>query len=263
MSQYETWRSERIESLIGPQGILAEINRYFITEPQTLAEVAGTWSLAPEPQKGLLLSSSVDDKIEVDGKMVDGTVLVTPSSAIRFTDRLTATIIQTNGALYGIRIWDSNSESIRSFGGISVYPYNPEWVLNAEYVPSSQGRTVQFELFNQQGLTRELPSPGDIRIQIGGKSYELVTYGFFNEILLTFKDLTNGRQTYEPLRFLYIHPEPDGTVVLDFNYAFLPPCSFNQSPLFPCPLPPAQNRLAFEIEAGERKPLLKEDSKKS
>ncbi|QWU14901.1 hypothetical protein SAMN04487895_10985 [Paenibacillus sophorae] len=261
MKHYETWRSERINSLIGPQGILAEINRYFISESCSLAEIPGTWSPASEPQQGLLLSSSADDKIEVDGKIVDGTVLVTPSSAIRYTDRLTATVITPDGINYGIRIWDSDSAAIRKFDGISSYPYNPEWVVKAEYLPSSASRTVSFELFNQQGLTQELPSPGDIRFQINGESYELVTYAFFNQIVLTFKDLTNGRQTYEALRFLLIQPEADGTVVLDFNYAFLPPCAFNQSPLFPCPLPPAQNRLHFPIEAGEREPLFKDNQK--
>ncbi|WP_411431706.1 DUF1684 domain-containing protein [Paenibacillus durus] len=63
------------------------------------------------------------------------------------------------------------------------------------------------------------------------------------------------------MRFLFIQPEADGTVVLEFNYAFLPPCAFNQSLLFPCPLPPAQNRLQFPIEAGEQKPLLKDNQK--
>ena len=41
----------------------------------------------------------------------------------------------------------------------------------------------------------------------------------------------------------------DGTVVVDFNLAYNPPCVF--SPYATCPLPPAENRLPLRIEAGE------------
>ena len=40
-------------------------------------------------------------------------------------------------------------------------------------------------------------------------------------------------------------------VVLDFNKAYNPPCAF--TPYATCPLPPAENRLAVRIEAGEKK----------
>ncbi|MDP9467256.1 MAG: DUF1684 domain-containing protein, partial [Chloroflexota bacterium] len=46
-------------------------------------------------------------------------------------------------------------------------------------------------------------------------------------------------------------PAADGGVVVDFNLAYNPPCVF--SPYATCPLPPAQNRLALRIEAGERR----------
>jgi uncharacterized protein len=41
----------------------------------------------------------------------------------------------------------------------------------------------------------------------------------------------------------------DGSVVVDFNLAYNPPCVF--SPYATCPLPPAENRLPLRIEAGE------------
>jgi len=40
-----------------------------------------------------------------------------------------------------------------------------------------------------------------------------------------------------------------GSVDLDFNKAYNPPCAF--TPYATCPLPPAQNRLKVKIEAGE------------
>lgn len=41
----------------------------------------------------------------------------------------------------------------------------------------------------------------------------------------------------------------NGTVVLDFNKAYNPPCAFTD--FATCPLPPRQNRLPVRIEAGE------------
>ena len=44
-------------------------------------------------------------------------------------------------------------------------------------------------------------------------------------------------------------PAADGTVDLDFNRAYNPPCAFTK--FATCPLPPHENHLALEIAAGE------------
>ena len=60
-----------------------------------------------------------------------------------------------------------------------------------------------------------------------------------------------AKETYGAGRFLYSAMPEDGQVVLDFNKAYNPPCAF--TPYATCPLPPAENRLAVRIEAGEKK----------
>ncbi|MGH8946946.1 MAG: DUF1684 domain-containing protein, partial [Acidimicrobiia bacterium] len=42
----------------------------------------------------------------------------------------------------------------------------------------------------------------------------------------------------------------DGSIVLDFNYAYHPSCV--HSPRWSCPLSPPENRLDFAVRAGER-----------
>jgi hypothetical protein len=70
---------------------------------------------------------------------------------------------------------------------------------------------------------------------------------------LIFGDATNGRATYGGGRFLGVPaPDEDGTLWLDFNRAYNPPCAF--SPFTTCPLPPDGNRLDVSIPAGERAP---------
>jgi uncharacterized protein (DUF1684 family) len=41
-----------------------------------------------------------------------------------------------------------------------------------------------------------------------------------------------------------------GSVPIDFNLAYNPPCAFTD--FATCPLPPRQNQMAMRIEAGEK-----------
>ena len=68
--------------------------------------------------------------------------------------------------------------------------------------------------------------------------------------VFVFRDRTAG-ETYGAGRFLYGEENADGTITLDFNCAFNPPCAFTDFAI--CPLPPRENRLSFPIRAGERK----------
>jgi uncharacterized protein (DUF1684 family) len=72
------------------------------------------------------------------------------------------------------------------------------------------------------------------------------------ELFFIFKDMTAGSDTYPAGRYLYTELPKDGTVELDFNMAYSPPCAFTAYAT--CPLPPPQNRMAVRIEAGEKKP---------
>jgi len=45
-------------------------------------------------------------------------------------------------------------------------------------------------------------------------------------------------------------PDSRSEVVIDFNRAYNPPCAF--TPFATCPLPPPENRLDMEVQAGEK-----------
>ena len=80
-----------------------------------------------------------------------------------------------------------------------------------------------------------------------------MTIGTGKALQIVFADETNDSETYSVGRFLFVVPNPDGTVTLDFNLAVLPPCAFSYN--FNCPIPPKQNRLPFPIRAGEKNPV--------
>jgi uncharacterized protein (DUF1684 family) len=82
--------------------------------------------------------------------------------------------------------------------------------------------------------------------------------GYAGGLFLPFRDATNGAETYGAGRYLLDAAKSAdlggdavaGTLILDFNFAFQPSCSFD--PRWSCPLSPPENRLDIRIEAGER-----------
>ena len=82
--------------------------------------------------------------------------------------------------------------------------------------------------------------------------------GYGGGIFLAFSDDTTGGTTYGGGRYLIDTVKGadlgfDGearTVVLDFNFAYNPSCSYD--PRWTCPLAPAANRLPLAVTAGER-----------
>ena len=51
-------------------------------------------------------------------------------------------------------------------------------------------------------------------------------------------------------RYLEPQARPDGTLEVDFNYAYNPFCAYGTG--WSCPIPPEENRLAVTIAAGEK-----------
>jgi uncharacterized protein (DUF1684 family) len=160
------------------------------------------------------------------------------------------------GDSYAVRVWDSNSEGINAFGEIDAFDYAPEWVITGSWVEIPGGKSVGFEHLKDEGVSRDEVIPGEISFSHDGQQYSLAAFKAGSALQLVFADATNDVSTYSVGRFLFLAPNPDGTITLDFNYAVLPPCAFSYA--FNCPLPPAQNRFPFAIEAGEKNVMTKE-----
>jgi uncharacterized protein (DUF1684 family) len=176
--------------------------------------------------------------------------------------RLRRANLDTGEPEQGIRLWDSASEANRAFDTVSLFDFDPEWVIEAEFTPVASDRVVPFEHIRDNGGSRDLVVPGDITFRRDGVDYTLSAFDDGGVLLLVFGDATNGRDasdggTYESGRFLFVERPHEsagftdaGPVVLDFNKAFVPPCGFSIS--YNCPLPPRQNRFAVDVPAGER-----------
>jgi len=255
-----TFHSRREESVVQPQGSLALVNTQWVDAEQTIWGVPGTWAPA---SGGLLVTAAPDDGIVVDGEPVDGSVLVRGKddpkpSVITFSDTVSGFVIAGDEGNYALRVWDANSEGIQEFGSIDTYAYNPEWVITAAFSENPEGTTMGFEHLKDNGKTKEQVIPGEIRFTKDGVDYNLAAFKSGRALQLVYADATNGVDTYSVGRFLFLAPNPDGTITLDFNLSVLPPCAFSYN--FNCPMPPKQNRFAVAIEAGEKNVLKKDGS---
>ena len=82
----------------------------------------------------------------------------------------------------------------------------------------------------------------------------LESYG--GGVFLCFRDATSGSETYGGGRYLLDTMkgadlgEDSGRLVLDFNFAYNPSCSYD--PSWICPLAPPANRLPVAVLAGEK-----------
>lgn len=180
--------------------------------------------------------------LEAEQRAAADTVTVTP---------IERTNIETGEAEHGLRVWDADAPAIRAFDRIDTYDYDPAWVLEGHFTPVAGDRRVSFEHIRDNGGTRDLVVPGDIRLELAGQEYTLAAFDDGGTLLLVFGDETNGAETYGSGRFLFVQLRDDeGSVVLDFNRAFVPPCGFSAQ--YNCPLPPASNRFPLPIRAGEK-----------
>ena len=156
------------------------------------------------------------------------------------------------GERIGVRIKDPDARARREFKGVPTYPASPRWRIVARWEPANPPTEVAVP--NVLGEVERSPSPGTAVFTVDGKEYRLtpVLEEGSPDLFFVFGDETNRTETYGAGRFLYADPARDGTVVLDFNRAYNPPCAF--SAFATCPLPPKQNRLALRVEAGEKRP---------
>ncbi len=153
---------------------------------------------------------------------------------------------------FGLRVRDRESPALAAFEGMEHFPVDPAWRIVGRLEAAEAGRTL--EIVDVTGTVSHAATPGTVVFEAAGASWRLAALpgGEDGSLWLVFADATSGGETYGGGRFLYTEPVGhEGTVVLDFNLAYNPPCVF--SPFATCPLPPAANRLPLAIRAGERR----------
>ena len=143
-----------------------------------------------------------------------------------------------------------------SFDGLEYWPYAPQARVLGELedveappepVETSGTEPILFRPFARASF--ELHGE-----QLSLEVAWLAAYG--GGAFLSFRDATSGRESYGGGRYLLDTVkgadlgEDDGKLVLDFNFAYNPSCSYD--PGWVCPLALPANRLGVAVEAGEK-----------
>lgn len=162
-------------------------------------------------------------------------------------------LVQSRDALFRSEASPLPEPARADFEGLPYFPYDTTLVFAVALEPDLAGDTTY--LSTTAGPPRPYVRYGQFAFPVDGRTRRLGVYKAayptpVSPLFVPFLDATSGRESYAAGRYLEFRERPDGRYVLDFNRAYQPYCAYDTR--FSCPLPPAENRLAFAVRAGER-----------
>jgi uncharacterized protein (DUF1684 family) len=140
-----------------------------------------------------------------------------------------------------------------SFQGLSYFPPDPAYRVKARLVRLEGQEEIVVP--TSDGSLRRYLRYAWAEFDLQGKRHRLLLLQdresrVSNRLFLAFWDQTSGAETYGGGRYIDLFQQVAEEITIDFNLAYNPYCVYNYS--YSCPLPPAENRLAVAIRAGEK-----------
>jgi uncharacterized protein (DUF1684 family) len=158
-------------------------------------------------------------------------------------------VVHVSGDTKSLRVRDPNGPLAKGFVGFTWFPIDLQYRVTGRFVPDPQPQ--QIKVLNTYNEVDEYKSEGVVTFTLLGQTLQLRPFTTRpKRFYFVFKDASSGQETYEAARFLYADLQDDGSVLLDFNQAYNPPCAFN--PYTTCPIPLRENRLPIKLLAGEK-----------
>ena len=266
VAEVTKFRQDREATLKSNTGWLTIAGLWFLTQPQTtfgsdpLNDIVFPASAPPRAGTFEMRNGKVTVKaaqgvtFHLDGKPLTTAELKSdvPGPADRLTlgDDLQFWV-HNSGERLSIRLRDQNSSLRKEFTGLSWFPIDPSYRVEAAYTPFDKPQMV--DVASLVGDTDKTPIPGLVTFTLKGQEYTLEPFAGPGDpqFWFVFRDLTSQKESYPAARFLYAPAPVNGKMTLDFNTVVNPPCAYN--PHTTCPLPTERNRLRTRIEAGEMK----------
>ncbi len=267
IEEIEAWRRQREADLRAPDGWLSLTGLYLLADGRHTvgSDVASDVVLPASAPAQLgeltfhageaLLTVTTDPTVLVDGAPVRTAQLVDNAGGRRPTLVTAGTVsffVHMFGGQHAVRVKDSANPAIRAFDGRRWFPVRPQYRVQGTFTPFASPQEIRIgTIVNTDSVYR---SVGTIDFKLQGRKLQLLASagGAPKQLFIVFRDATAGEETYGAARFLSAEVAPDGSVDLDFNKAYNPPCAF--TPYATCPLPPRDNILPVRIAAGELYP---------
>lgn len=145
-------------------------------------------------------------------------------------------------------------ERRHGFTGLRYFPERADLTLELPIDDTGEGIGEPIDLQTSDGQSKPFVRAGRVSFPVEGQR---VTFSVFKDVergrfFLPFRDGTSGQESYGGGRYLDPRQRPDGTLVVDFNYAYNPYCAYSEG--WSCPIPPLENHTKARIEAGEQAP---------
>lgn len=268
------WRTKRAKGLTGPEGWMSLVgldwlrpgdNTFGSAKDNAIvlkksAAYIGVFKLEKDHVNLFAPNGGFPKEFTVDGQPAHNGQNIVPDDAANPTKMKIGTLtilVIHRGDKYGVRIKDSQSQTILGFHGLKWYPPNPAYRIRAKWIPYNPAK--QKPVPTILGTTVNMKVPGMAEFVIEGKTYRLepvIEEPGDTQLFFIMRDLTSKTDTYGAGRFLYTD-FPDhgltqpGELWIDFNRAQNPPCAY--TPYATCPLPTPENRLQVAIPAGEKR----------
>jgi len=272
MEEFQEWQKRRTANLTSESGWLTLCGLFWLDKedfPYVFGSKSSNPIALPEGKtpeeaghiivkEGKIFLHPKEGDIKVDDKAVNSPVELNhdgdgsqTANVVSIGASITFLIIK-RGPKLGVRAKDKQSPTRLQFSGLKSFPYDPKWRLEATFVKYDPPKPLPIR--NVFDMDAPEKSSGKFQFEVSqGKFLELEVIDEMgsDEYFVIFKDLTNGKETYG-MRYLYVpFPDQNGKLIVDFNKAYNPPCSFTE--FATCPVPHPENRLPIRIEAGELK----------
>ncbi|GAA2180352.1 DUF1684 domain-containing protein [Brooklawnia cerclae] len=273
---WEQWHTARKDDLNSRHGWLSLVSQDWLEEgiPLSAPGVPGQWLLSDGTIWYLPPETALDPHVLVDGVPALERIPIPlgrnknaghgSSVPIAYGELAIEVIVRKNSlgrTIYAVRVRDPQEAARRRLDDLDAFPPDEEWIVPASFEPSG---LVPFDAPTvEDGVYEASSVVGTLRVRIAGADHELTVSGRRDAAgalvgYVHFTDQTNGTETYGAGRIVtFAAGDLDHLTALDLNRAVSFPCAFTN--YVTCPLPPATNRLALRVTAGEKAPRTRVD----
>jgi hypothetical protein len=254
-AEWAEWHDAHEKQRAGEHGFLAVTGIFWLDATPTRYDGApGLWSTS---DSGPVVQLADDESLTLDGAVIAGTHafgLIPERGGVTVSFGDAVVEVARRGGFDILRPRHPEHPLRLNYQGTASFPSNSRWVIEGTFIPFDSPKPVTVGSV-AEGLQHVYEALGAVEFELDGQPFRLTAFNGHQQgtLLLLFTDATSGRTTYAANRSLSVSaPNAGGRVVLDFNRAVNLPCAYTD--FATCPLPPAENRLAIAIEAGEKIP---------
>jgi hypothetical protein len=150
-----------------------------------------------------------------------------------------------------------NKQEAAGFSGFCYFPIDSGYRVTASFV-RKKGKKFAMPMTKERDRKVYYRAAGTVVFTIRDTLCSLTVYenldlkrsiAFRNYLFLPFRDGTTAVTAYGGGRFLDLEKTTTGRLIIDFNGAYHPYCVYSER--YSCPIPPAENVITPNINAGE------------